>query len=451
MIIIQNEINVKNILGFQDRKSEIKYRMLNYVVKYPISGGELILNTLTRGFVFIPTAELYSDSTIQYLINHWYMVEQDFNDDKLFKQYNSFCKLITPTIKYITSYVIFTTTECNARCFYCFEKGTTRMSMSLRTAGDVAQYIIRHCGGNKVTIKWFGGEPLYNVDVIDSIINTLHQNNIKFKSLMTSNGYLFNKELITKAVNVWNLCSCMITLDGTEKVYNRIKSYIYKGTNPFKIVLDNIKNLINNKIFVTIRLNVHSENMDDLFSLLDLLNNEFLDKKYLFIDPHPIYNCTGTKRDETVIVRNMIYDCTLALTKRIKELGFHNKASLNNRIVTNKCMADSNHGIGILPDGGICKCEHFEGTVIGSIYSKEINTDILNKCKERVLDYKECISCAYRPECIQLKICVANYECNDFWRTRRLNRIRQLMLNTYKQFVNKKKLEKEDDGTELQC
>ena len=44
--------------------------------------------------------------------------------------------------KEITSYSIFTTTDCNARCYYCFEMGRSRMPMNQETALKVVQFRI---------------------------------------------------------------------------------------------------------------------------------------------------------------------------------------------------------------------------------------------------------------------------------------------------------------------
>ena len=48
--------------------------------------------------------------------------------------------------KNITGYTIFPTTDCNARCFYCFELDRSRIPMSVETARKVVRYIKDHCG-----------------------------------------------------------------------------------------------------------------------------------------------------------------------------------------------------------------------------------------------------------------------------------------------------------------
>ena len=95
----------------------------------------------------------------------------------------------------ITGYTIFPTTDCNARCFYCFELGRSRIKMSIETAQKVVQYIKAHCGGKKVNISWFGGEPLFHQEAIDTICDGLRAEGVEFASTMVSNGYLFKLPL----------------------------------------------------------------------------------------------------------------------------------------------------------------------------------------------------------------------------------------------------------------
>ena len=61
---------------------------------------------------------------------------------------------------------------------------------------------------------------------------------------MISNGYLFDDTIIEKSVNDWNLNSVQVTLDGTEEVYNKIKSYIcHDLISPFMRVIENIEKI----------------------------------------------------------------------------------------------------------------------------------------------------------------------------------------------------------------
>ena len=101
-------------------------------------------------------------------------------------------------------------------------------------ARRVADYIIHHYNGEKLTLHWFGGEPLYNKPVITQICLLLKEAGVEYSSQMISNGYLIDDEITREAKTLWNLKKIQITLDGTEKIYNQIKAYIYKDINAYQ-------------------------------------------------------------------------------------------------------------------------------------------------------------------------------------------------------------------------
>ena len=105
---------------------------------------------------------------------------------------------------------ILTTTGCNARCPYCYEKGLKTVQMSEKTQNDVCNFI-KTSGYKDISIVWFGGEPLLNVQPIDSILSFCNLNGIHVESTMISNGYLVGKYL-DKIVNDWQIKKIQIKL-----------------------------------------------------------------------------------------------------------------------------------------------------------------------------------------------------------------------------------------------
>ena len=55
---------------------------------------------------------------------------------------------------------ILTTTGCNARCYYCYEKGIKPQAMDIETAEKVVMFIKDNYHNKPVHLSWFGGEPL---------------------------------------------------------------------------------------------------------------------------------------------------------------------------------------------------------------------------------------------------------------------------------------------------
>jgi radical SAM protein with 4Fe4S-binding SPASM domain len=333
--------------------------------------------------------------------------------------------------KKINSYTIFTTLDCNARCFYCYEKGTPHISMSEKTANSIADFIIRNSQGHLQEIRWFGGEPLVNEKVIDIITEKLNLNKVKFNSRMISNGLLFNKENIIKAKNEWHLTKVQITLDGTKEVYQRSKSFIGAKGNEFERVLNNIDDLLYAQIPVSIRLNQDLHNTEDLIILVDYLTMRFNKKKGLTIYNYLLFKNTDGVSTNTPEAR---YEAFLKLQDIIEQKGMSGNKRLSTKFKIIHCMADSSRAITITPNGRIGKCEHYPNDyLIGSIYTEVFNEDIVNKWKETYASTAKCKSCVIYPQCVRIKMCpVSNEECSLTECENKIRLIRNSVIRRYK-------------------
>lgn len=233
----------KLLLGILSKfhKESSDLRFLRYVVEAPVEDGILLYNLLTLEMILLTEDEYEHRNDYEYLRKNWFLVPNDTDDMELADFVMFVVKTKLPKHKHITRYTIFPTTDCNARCFYCFEHGRPHINMSEETAHMVARYICDHCGDEEVRISWFGGEPLLNTEVIDIICSDLKKAGVNFRCGMTSNGYLVDDNFISKASSDWNLRGIQITMDGTEAFYNKIKAFIYKDTNAYQVVLSNIE------------------------------------------------------------------------------------------------------------------------------------------------------------------------------------------------------------------
>ena len=91
-----------------------------------------------------------------------------------------------------TYYIICPTTGCNARCYYCFEKGAVQKRMDLTTAEVVAKYIVDNHDKENLVIQWFGGEPLLEPDTISFITEYLNNHSVKFDSKIITNEIILS-------------------------------------------------------------------------------------------------------------------------------------------------------------------------------------------------------------------------------------------------------------------
>lgn len=410
-------------------------RLFKYVFVLDIDDGRLLYNSLTKEMILLENDEY----PIDYLFEHRFLVNNDFDDMRLCNEVRNIACQLYQTNK-LSSYTILTTTDCNARCFYCYEIGCEKINMSLDTAKDVVKYIVsKITDDDKVKLAFFGGEPLFNDVVIDYICKGLDDLGIKYESSMISNGYLFDEDRVNKASTLWNLKKVQITLDGTKDIYNQRKAYIY-NTDAFDVVINNIKRLLENKIRVTIRLNLDNSNYDDLNNLVDYLADTFGDNKYLRVYSHVIFqNYLNNNNNEEYI--NNLYDKQIQLTKHIKEKNLSRSIKLNNKPRINNCMADSGNSVVILPDGKLHNCEHFvDGETWGSIYDDSNRISELKKWRSIRNNKDYCKDCKLYCDCINLVNCPnTNDKCYKGMINERVNSIIESMIKTYEDYKNESK------------
>lgn len=444
LIFLGNQSTLKILSKFSTLPNN--GRNLRYCLTYPVLEGHLLFNLLTRELLLLTEEEWQNRFSNEYLKSHWFVVPEDCKD----KEYADLVRWVLQNKQKknqpITGYTIFPTTDCNARCFYCFELGRTRIPMSEETAHKVADYIANHCGGEKVSIRWFGGEPLFNKTVIDIICQDLREKEVNFTSRAVSNGYLFDAETVKIAVENWNLKQVQITLDGTETVYNKVKAFIYRQGSPYQVVMENIGHLLDNGVRVTIRLNMDMHNAENLLELVDDLSKHFSDKKGLTVYAHHLFD--GDKpmanihsyeewelRDKAMVLLN----------EKIASLGLASRSGIRKNPKSNFCMADSGKAVTILPGGEIGLCEHYsEGEFIGHIDREGFDQQVVNSWKERIPEIPECAACFYYPDCLQLKKCASGSICFEHLRREKRRQTEREMLNEYEKWKNRDDSEGDD-------
>ena len=422
-------------------------RWSQYCVHLSVDEGVLAYNLLTREMILLTLEEYDNFSAHDYLKAHWFVVPKTSNE----KEMADFVKLVLknrqPQSDSITHYTIFTTTDCNARCFYCFELGRSRVPMSCETAEKVVQYIKSHCGNEKVSINWFGGEPLFNLEAIDCITDGLRSENIEFSSKMTSNGYLFNENVVQKAVERWHLTKVQIPLDGTEMIYNKTKAYIYRDTNPYEIVMNNIDRLLNAGIRVAIRLNMDLYNAEDLLLLANELGERFANQRGLFVYARHLFvgdtDYAELHSEEEWQKRDIAMG---RLNDILERNGLLLQSGISKKIPLHHCIADNGMAITILPNGNLGLCDHHtDDEFFGHIDHPEYDTDLIKSWKVRMPEVPECAKCFFYLDCIKLKKCPNDSVCFTQFRQEKLRHTQHTMLCEYKKWLTMSCSKEADD------
>jgi sulfatase maturation enzyme AslB (radical SAM superfamily) len=309
--------------------------------------------------------------------------------------------------------------------------------MTMDTAEKVAQYIITHRGEDKkVQIDWFGGEPLYNFKVMDRICTRLKEQDVNFFSHITTNAFLLSEKKVEKAVQLWHLEHAVITLDGTEQNYNRIKAFIHPNEpSPFQRVLTNIGMLLNAGVDVKVRLHVSLENVQDIRELMSILADRFAGSSLLSLQILHLFELVGP---EARVLSSEERAKLLREIHRLKQYGYELGISKPKELRRNpkfyRCMVDSEEAVMIVPDGHLGLCEHhLESRFFGHIDHDEWDMEVLRQSREYCEEIPECDTCALYPRCLRLKICGINNICFQEVRDISIISIQEKMLRKYQE------------------
>ena len=402
------------LMGEQKCSEKEKYRRSYLVKEVPVDDALLLYHTLSGEMLLmsqeeISIAENNEPGEIrQKLIQKWFLVPLAFDEKKYVDQIRTVFGLMEKKPAYINYFDIFTTMDCNARCFYCFEKGRPRTPMSDETARDVAKYIQKVSKEKQVKINWFGGEPLYNLRVIDIITTELKKTGTVFSSNMISNGYLFDENIVKKAKEEWKLQRVQITLDGTENVYNKTKAFIYADASPYQKVIRNIRLLLDAGLRVRIRLNMHRGNVQDLNALADELYARFPGEKNLAVYVALLRDDFG---NVFTLEEKDALEAYRVLNRKLLDLGLRRPSMLERNLRMNE--------------------------IAGSIYSDEKNEQVIASWRSKIDPIDECNTCAYYPLCNFLKKCpYIHNSCTELDRQTRLDDLKERIYTTYRQAIN---------------
>lgn len=430
------------------KPSPAVYRPMKFLLQARVDDGLLLYNVVTSEMILLDADEeqvfqslpaAYS-SEMDALIGGHYIVAEGFDENRSVSQLRALVRKLEPS-KRVNGFTILPTTECNARCYYCFQSDFEHCTMTEGLAEDTVEYIVEKCKGEPIEIGWFGGEPLVGSKRISQICESLKKKGVEFRSSMVSNAYLFDNELVQEAKNEWNLSTVQITLDGTEAIYNATKAYVAARDNPYQRVLQNIGYLLENEIDVCIRFNVTDKNFKDLNVLIDDLAERFGKYKRFGCYPHAVYEGVGYS-PLSYIDQDLIDSQTVALDIKLREKGLLGSYSRLPYLQVTHCMADNDSARLIYPDGMIGKCENKSSLEnIGDIYH-----DITNEEKDEwyrsAEHFPECADCCLFPYCINLTVCPETGKCSTIKREWKKRRYTELMRNRYQ------KSKQDDYGTD---
>lgn len=202
------------------------------------------------------------------LVGDGYIVEDDFDEVEAVEQ----LRLANLSDKSQYHLTINPTLDCNFHCWYCYESKVKDSEMSDEMVKSTVILIDRIIHDNpelkRFHIYFFGGEPLMKFDkvikpILNAFTNKTSGKNILCTLQITTNGVLLTEEMIDffKKCNLFT--AFQITFDGYEEHHNKSR---FSEEHPlsYSVLVDNIKVLVRNGFYVTLRINYTHKNIDDL-------------------------------------------------------------------------------------------------------------------------------------------------------------------------------------------
>jgi sulfatase maturation enzyme AslB (radical SAM superfamily) len=440
--IVSANRRIRTLLG-PGRGGEGPLRWTSFLIRQPVEGGLLLHNTLTLELIFVPEAlvpalEAPAGALRDWLRDRWYLIPPALDEHRAALDLRETLRAMEAPAAGLEKYTVFTTTACNARCFYCFEQGWKPRTMSPETADRVADYMLAHSPDMHFQIDWFGGEPLVNLRVIDRICRRLAEAGADFTSAMVTNGYLFDGEIIRRAGELWRLTQVHITLDGLRETYERIKAYKDGVPGAFDRVLGNIRALTAAGIRVNIRMNYGLHNLEEISRLTDYLIAEFAGTPGLTCYPIPLNEDPDDPAAQNSPAEHaLLCQTERTLRDRLIGAGMFRVLPLRREPLLNMCMADSGRMITVLPEGQFGLCETYDRDgFIGSLDSPGLDEAGMAEMRRVRDEIPDCADCPIYPNCIRLRKC-PNQICYRARRELREDRERASMLLEWRRWQKK--------------
>lgn len=428
-ILKQGDSRVAKIINRKSLDKDKQYKVSQFVYPFSDGGRHLLYSTFTKEVVELTVPEwqafrkikaapagcdFVAENGLEQLALSRYIVEADYDEIGQYKSVVFILKTMAGTKPGYSSYIIWPTSGCNARCIYCFEEGFRSRTMTTETADRVIEFIRKTKQSGKIKIKWFGGEPLLGHKLISYMCRKLKENDIDFESTMITNCSLVTEELAKEISELWNMKRIQVSLDGDKADYEKRKRYYAPDKHNYETVIRGIRFLAAQGLKINLRCNVDGNNIDGLAAFVDQLKADIGNIENINLYLSPLFGVDKCRPSEELFAKMS------ALTEYCRSIGL-SKSSHNTdtEFKVNYCMADSmDKSIGIGPDGEFNNCDSLlEKNVWGNIFDGVTDQKRLEELKSPADIDEKCRSCCFLPKCTPFyrQRCPLNLkECFEF-------------------------------------
>lgn len=297
---------------------------------------------------------------------------------------------------------ILPTTACNARCWYCYEEGFTKQSMTDECIEAIPGFIGSYIDMvDDIHVTWFGGEPLLEFDAMCSLSNALVESceaaGVGYSSDIITNATLITPETACALIERCKVGQVQITLDGIGESHVSRKRYVDAAIT-FDSIIQAMDILAESGIRLLIRLNIDKDNTEDLFKLIEMLGNKWAHKENVMLYVAPLYGNSL----KVFYSHHELNDLYKTIFQKMIDAGWiqtfdglpmnFNNASCSARMINNFVIA---------PSGDVYKCEHLlscESERVGTVFDGVVYNDSMKRWASPNEPGK-CLECGFLPSC----------------------------------------------------
>ncbi|MDE1868446.1 MAG: radical SAM protein [Candidatus Micrarchaeota archaeon] len=269
---------------------------------------------------------------------------------------------ITDFLNKYLELIILPTEACNFRCDYCFEDHATDGGIRPDVVLGIKNLITKRAQDlERVTVQWYGGEPLLRYDAITDIMGHLQGlvnasgGRLSASGTATTNGYFLTAERLACLVKL-GVTDYQITLDGNREEHDKLRKRA-DDAGTFNTIWRNLVAAHDTGLdfSIMVRLHVNRDNEKSMGSLL-----------------HRLYHDMGNDKRFTVYIRQLSRlggpnDASLPITDSLdsvnrlrglaRSLGFgFPDIDVHEADPKYVCYAAKPFSYMIRPDGRIGKC-----------------------------------------------------------------------------------------------
>jgi uncharacterized protein len=333
---------------------------------------------------------------------------------------------------------VLTTLQCNFACDYCYQGdhgdwNTFAEKMSPETAARVGDWIearLDEVRPNKLSLMFFGGEPLLNVPVMyylaDRASIASRQRGIPMTISVVTNGLLLTREIVQRLLSFAPL-SLKVTLDGDRDTHNRMRP-LRGGQGTFDKIVRNVGQVAD-LCPVSIGGNFDEASVASYPALLEFLRAQEFAPSIAKVAFKPIIRnrvapagprglipltsvdesgrplngtcmtVAGTGASSACDACNLLDDKMSWLREETRRHGFPTVDGVH----MGPCEIHRDHSHTIGPDGALYACPGFtgeKGQSVGHIDGRQDAAHARARSSfDRLSAWKECHDCAFIPVC----------------------------------------------------